>query len=367
MEVYDIDKFKIGENQDEGDTLSILSKENDLLYCKTLCDFKFNYGDYPMQFTKRSLVGAGINLINLTPSELVIDDMSHNDITINYNNTEYELQNILIKPTYHLKNFNTSNNSALADIEEDGCEPHCNRCFEIFLKHKSKRDEKNLVVCLLVYKYLDNSEINKVNGGNLTPFFEKINNTENNNTFNYTINDLFKSGNPKSSWGNSFYQYNKGKFLSAIEAPTEIEHVIIMKNIFSCSFQTFKNIFTGVDFDEIDAIKENLTYIENPVTISFSLEGTKNSNPKQMEIEYDLVDCQEYSGLDDLVKDNDQLIINEEDKKNKEIEEDGYAVYLIKLLNEYKIYIIAWLIIIFQIILFYYLLKYVYNKWNPNE
>ena len=28
MEVYDIDKFKIGENQDEGDTLSILSKDD---------------------------------------------------------------------------------------------------------------------------------------------------------------------------------------------------------------------------------------------------------------------------------------------------------------------------------------------------
>ena len=63
-----------------------------------------------MQFTKKSFV-CGMNLINLTPF-----DMSQNDIKIIYNNTEYELQNILIKPTYHLKNFNTSNNSALADI-----------------------------------------------------------------------------------------------------------------------------------------------------------------------------------------------------------------------------------------------------------
>ena len=73
-----------------------------------------------------------------------------------------------------------------------------------------------------------------------------------------------------------------------------------------------------------------------------------------MEIEYDLVDCQEYSGLDDLGKDNDKLIINEEDKRNEEIEEDGYVVYLIKLLNEYKVYIIAWLIIIYK--LFYFII-----------
>lgn len=364
-DALNFDSFKINKDENDSDMLSIMNKGSDLLYCKTRCDFRFNYGGYDAELNI-SINPPNNNILKLKPSD-------NSDYNIVYNKVEYNLKHILITKTYHL--MNNSENFETSNIDND-CSLLCgNNFIEVFLCHESKNAEednklrrKKLVISLIVGKKIEDNE-NNFNGKNLNNFFETLwegLNAES-SKFYFNINDLFKNSKTKSNWGNSFWHYENGKFIYDIKDNNdpnieEVDDVIVMSDI--CYHNNAQIVEILVDkesaYDNINPNRE-----ERP--ISFNVEGSKNTDQKNIETKYDLVDCQEYSGLDDHLKDNDKLIVNEQDKKEKEIKDDGYAVYLIKILNEYKVYIIAWLLIIIQIILFYYLLKYIYNKWNPNE
>lgn len=227
------------------------------------------------------------------------------------------------------------------------------KCVEILKKLKK------LIVCILISNS-NNIVETSVNGNNLSLFFTNIKNTKNNNTFQYTLNDLLLTKNGK--YNNTFYHYKNGNLIYDNDKKIrDIEHVIILKDIFY-NKRKLNNILSNSE--SINKLYKNLTFDgKKKYYISFNYEGTKNLLPNKVENEYDLIDCQEYTGLEDQIKDNDKLVVNEDvNKENK-----SFFTYIIEVFDKYKIYVIAWIIIIVQIVLFYYLLKYVYEKWNPYD
>ena len=361
--IIEFNEFKISKNQN--DKYVILNKGDKLTYCKTRCDFKFNYGDLQ---TDLEISSKPKKMYKLTPGP-------QNNFNIEFNNTEYNLEHIIISQTYHLYLFDKDDSNVLSQDESSDAKENIGgkNFIEIFFCHKSKTEDKNLVVCLIVSKK-EGLQFNEVNGINLGGFFREIKQKkEDDKMFSYKLNNLFKTY-KKDIWGNSFYYYENGNFYYDLINNNDffskqINNVIVMKDIYYCSADVLQNLFGGdnlyvtnqrqLETREEDQASTRLS--SNDIGISFNLEGTKNSNPGYLETEYDLIDCQEYTGLEDKKKENDKLIVNDNE------DEEGTAEYVIRKFNEYKMYIIAFIFIIIQVILFYYLLKYVYNKWNPNE
>ena len=308
--------FEISNN--ELDVLKITISES-LTECSELCDFRFNYGN---KTNILKVNKTNDNIIKIKPENLELSK-------ITYNSKEYRLEHILVGNTFHLRNNISLNGTDIS--------PH--NFSEIFLCHTNLVDDDDkLVVCIIV---ANDENINKseVNGKDLSVFFQQINNKE---KFSYYLNDLLTTKNGK--YNNGFFHYGDAKLIYNITGnPTKIENVLILDDLF----------YSNRGLNNINSESINILYSgldDNEYSIAVNYIGTKNSISEQITNDYDLVECQEYTGLEDQIKDNDKLIVNK-DKKFEQENEDGYFTYLIKLVNKYIYYILAWLLIIIQILL----------------
>ena len=351
-------KFGITKKINEANIYDInIPSSEKIIWCKTRCNLKFNYDG--ITFSK--------NLPNsdTDASFCKLYDVSDDgNSQILFNNKEYDLSSVCITKTYHLRDKVI--NQVTEEEETSELNGGDEKFSEIFLTHLEKNGTKKLVICLIIYNYQSGEDEtfnikDKFNGNDIGEILDLMNKNQ-----RIYLNDIFQTGYEKKIWGNSFYHYSGGLACFEGVIPSEADDVIVMKDIFKCSHEHLpqQGIYHKQNEDNEAYVLDQIDPSTN-IMISFNLEGTLNSKPEKGDFGYDLVDCQEYTGLDDHLLVNDKK--EESTDIDKDIEEDGYAVRLIKIIYKYKLFIIMWLIIIFQIFLFYYLLKYIYNKWNPNE
>lgn len=339
-------KFGITKKINEANIYDINIPSSDkIIWCKTRCNLKFNYDE--ITFSEDTIDSSYCKLYNVT---------NKGNSEIFFNNKQYDLINVCITKTYHLRDKVI--NQVTEEEETSELNTTDGAFSEIFLTHhETKQKKKKLVICLIIYNYQSAADEDfnikeKFNGNDIGEILDLIDKKS-----GIYLNDIFQTGYENKIWGNSFYHYSRGLACFDGVNPSEADDVIVMKDIFICEHKYLppKSIYHNLN--EKDPSTD--------IMISFNLEGTVNSKPENGDFRYDLVDCQEYSGLDDHLSTNDKK--EESTDIDKDIEEDGYAVRLIKIIDKYKLFIIMWLIIIIQIILFYYLLKYIYNKWDPSE
>jgi len=330
----------------------IIGNKGKYIPCKNTCDLKFKYIDENIDDLKISQDNDK-NVIKIESNSYFNTD----NFIINFNLEDYYLKYILISKTYHFYNdINTDNNS-----NQPG------EFIEIFFFHETKNEEKKLAMSLIVSNRAGIGK-NDVNGSELTAFFQSIKTNLNFKTeisgMNYSILNLFRTT-TNGAFGNSFYTYKNGKFIYDFNdknyiCEKKINTVILFKDIFYCDSKDdlLKDLFPN------NNIYNNSNSKNKVNNISINLTGSLDLNGKNLKKDYDLIDCQEYTGLEDSITENDNIVVNKNKLTKKQ---DSVVNYIITNISKYKWYIITFILIIIQVILYYKFLKYIYLKYNPFE